>query len=72
VVAVECVQEEAEDEADDEPKKETEALENEVLEKKEVLDEDVEEEVVVECKKNSITFNPIHYHNCDHYYHYHN
>jgi len=72
VVAVECVQEEAEDEADEEPKNETEVLENGVvLENGEVLDED-EEEDLEECKKNSITFNPIHYHNCDHYYHYHN
>ena len=64
VVAVECVQEETEEEADEEPKKETEVLENEVLEvleNEKVLDA-VEEKVVVECK-----FNPIHYHNCYHY-----
>ena len=50
MVAVECVQEETEEEADEEPKKETEVLENEVLEKGEVLDA-VEDEEVVECKK---------------------
>jgi hypothetical protein len=68
VAVAECVQEEAEDEAVEEPKKDEAVLGREVeevLENEEVLD--AVEEDLEECKKNSITFNPIHYHNCNHY-----